>query len=291
MSAAGYETRAGITRRDLLPMAAAALVLSGEPGTAGAALDPPVTDALYNLAWIPDGTPWQKHIYIISAPWCPVCKRFFNETRDLVSGVQLRWIPAGTFDGKWRVYNAVLARSRDIRRLTELYTTGGIADAHATQFDSIDLNEGVIFTQSEELERLLGEHWGFPTLVYRTGDGTGAFTGIPNDIAKLVETVVSDETQPPDGSKGSEMLRRTLVQTPIAEHQSAFAKGEVPMFALPFSDAPQVFAMQDNTDRQAFAEYQTDAGRWTAVRFLTRDNLVDGVHAYVPSDRVELRPA
>jgi hypothetical protein len=106
---------ARLTRRQLLPMAGAALATAslGRQGVA-ATDDWTLLDNLYNLAWIPDGSPWRNHIYVISAPWCPVCKRFFNQTRSLVSRVQLRWIPAGSVDGKWRVFNAQLALSRDV---------------------------------------------------------------------------------------------------------------------------------------------------------------------------------
>jgi len=98
-----------------------------------------------------------------SRPGAPTAKALFHDSRGLVSGLQIRWIPAGSRDEKSRKYNVALARSRDVKVLNELFTTGAIADVTVPSFDSIDLNEGVIFSQSQELDRLIGRSYGFPT--------------------------------------------------------------------------------------------------------------------------------
>jgi len=277
----------GLTRRQILPIAAAAVALpSLWRGAAAATGEAPLVDSLFNLAWIADGSPWQKHLYVLFAPWCPYCKALFHDSRGLVSGLQIRWIPAGSRDEKSRKYNVALARSRDVKVLNELFTTGAIADVTVPSFDSIDLNEGVIFSQSQELDRLIGRSYGFPTLVYPGKDGIVAMSGAPDDVGTLLKDVVGDGRYPPDKSTAPGLLARPLTETPIEESLRAFAKDKsVAMRALPFADAPQVDDL-GGTSYRALARMQTDAGTWIAVSYLT-----NGIRAYVPEDWVELRPS
>jgi hypothetical protein len=248
------------------------------------ATEPSLIDTLYNLTWIPDGSLWQKHAYVIFAPWCPVCKALFHDSRSLVSQLQLRWIPAGSRKGRWRDYNAVLGRSRDEKALAQPFTTGSVTTESLIDFNSIDLNEGVIFSQKPALQRLLGQPYAFLTLIHASREGMVA-TFPPDDIGSLAGGIVTNESYSPDGSEGPQLLARSAVETPIMEKLSAVAKGDVAISALPFTDGPKVGVLTGRS-YGALARIETDAGTWIALDYLT-----NGVRAYVPADRTELRPS
>jgi hypothetical protein len=127
----------------------------------------------------------------------------------------------------------------------------------------------VLYTQSEALQKLLGQDWGFPTLVYPIANGIGGYTGIPDDVAERVGIVTVDDSQTSNGSKGSAMMSRPFAENSLTDQRSVFAKEDVPMRALPYADAPQVDVLSSGTSRKAFSEIKTDSGHWIAIRFLT----------------------
>lgn len=282
--------RGGLTRRQVLPLLAAPLLGLGR-ATAPRAAEPDLLDALYDLAWIPDGSSWQKHAYVITAPWCAACKQAYRESRALVSDVQLRWIPAGSDDQKWLNYNAALARSRDPRMLDELYLTGTIADVGAPGFRSADLNEGVLFARRAELERLLGRSYAYPTFVCRWGSEILARAGYSDELFDgLPKAVAPDERHTPDGSKSLDLLSRPVDEAPIDDHVSAVARDAIATRALPFQDAPLVDLLEEGEARGVAAEIETADGSWIALDYPRQRGSGRGLRTYVPANQVALWP-
>jgi hypothetical protein len=292
MSTNAGNSRSGLTRRAVLPLLAAGLSIP-QLGWAAAETTPTLIDALYNLPWIPDGTPWQRHAYVIAAPWCPWCKDLYRETRETVSKVQLRWIEAGGDRGdKWAAYDFALARSRDPRMLAEIYETNAITEPTPLNYNAVDLVDGALHAWEDEFNRLLGRNYAFPTILYRNGDRTEV---MPHDdpdvlIARLLD-IAPDNRQPLNLSDGSDLLSRAFKVEALGENMAAIGKGDVPMRALPFADAPLAGTLRDDGAAPAVARVRNEAGNWIAV---TRAPSNGGARrfsrTYLPADRVELQP-
>lgn len=263
----------------------AALMLSASARPAAAGPDR-LIDVLYNLAWVPDGGPAEKHAYVVFAPWCPACKHLYISSRSLAARMQLRWIPAGSRGAQWRRFNANLGMSRDSRQLAALWANGRNIDAEPKRFTSIDLNEGVIAAYSRDIAEAVGREFGFPTTVYRDNTGVKAFSGVPTNFEARLGTVVSDTGHPVDGSKSIALLRRSIAETPLLDGQHVYTRRHAAMRALPFDDAPVVGTVRAGSGYLALAEITTEAGRWIAVQFTKQD-----VRAYLSRAELDLRSA
>lgn len=269
-------------RRELLASLAALALPSGFGEAAAPAAD--LIDLLYNLTWIPDGGPWEKHAYVVYAPWCPYCKRLYALSRPLAGRMQLRWIPAGSRTAQWRRYNAALGLSRDPRQLAAVFTAGRVTETGSKHFPSVDLNEGVIAAHSAEISELAGRTWGFPTVVYRSAAGVKGFTGIATNFEDRLATAVDDPRYPVDRSKSLELLRRSFSETPLLDNQHVRGRRRTDVHALPFADAPVIGRFDAGESRLALAEIAADGGRWVAIPFY-RDDL----RGYVPRAEIDIR--
>jgi len=277
-------TTSTLDRRRFVALGAALLLSGGARQAAAEASPDRLIDILYNLAWVPDGTPAEKHAYVVFAPWCPYCKELFIKSRPLVSRIQLRWIPAGSRNAQWRRYNASLGLSRDVRQLAALWASGGNMDAEPRRFTSVDLNEGVIAAYRPQISEIAGVPTGFPTTVYRTAKGVRVFNGAPANLEARLNAIATDANYPVDGSKSITLLRRPITETPLLNGQHVRARRSVDLRALPFTDAPVVGALRSGESQLALAEVVTESGRWIALELTKYD-----VRAYLPRADVDVR--
>ena len=111
----------GLASASVSAIAAPASALSAATGDTAY-----VFELLDNALWIPDGLPNAKHAYVIGAPWCPVCRQFYADSRPFINAIQLRWIMALSTNEEALRQNRALDYRRSPRDLAAIYTGNDI---------------------------------------------------------------------------------------------------------------------------------------------------------------------
>ncbi|CAA7626046.1 hypothetical protein MCP1_510001 [Candidatus Terasakiella magnetica] len=65
--------------------------------------------------------PSRRHVYVVFAPWYPVCKLLFQRTRSARDGVQLRWVAGGNRDEHATNQNLNVLGSRSLDALSRVF--------------------------------------------------------------------------------------------------------------------------------------------------------------------------
>lgn len=135
---------------------------------------------LSETPWIGDGEASRRHIYVVFAPWCPVCKLLFQRTRSARDGVQLRWVAGGNRDERAINQNLNIVRNRSLEALASVFRQDLVEDM------TKDLPAVLRLTQSEmaikEMAKRI-EFVGYPTLTFVNGRGElRSIAGVPADL-------------------------------------------------------------------------------------------------------------
>lgn len=144
--------------------------------------DQEVLNALSMAPWIGDGPRSHRHVYVVYAPWCPVCKLLFQRTRENRADIQLRWIASGSRDDRAinQNLNAVFNRSLGMLSRIFLQPEAEIEDLHKnTQaLMALALSEGTVKSIAPKINLT-----GYPTLIFVDRNGAmQVIAGVPKDL-------------------------------------------------------------------------------------------------------------
>ena len=144
-----------------------------------------VLSTLSFVPWIGDGPTSRRHVYVVFAPWCPVCKVLFQRTRGDRDGVQLRWVASGSRDDRAinQNLNAVTSRSLDMLTRIFLQPEAEIEDlqTNTQALLALALSEGTVKTIKPKINLT-----GYPTLIFPDGrGGTHVITGVQKDLGTM----------------------------------------------------------------------------------------------------------
>lgn len=140
---------------------------------------------LNNMSWIPDGPENSKYVYIIAAPWCPICKMLYEQTRGLNTKVQFRWIMSGGRDSNSKLINEVLSFTRDPELLKKYYTTGVIA-GNKNDVSWIIAESNMVSVGSIKPGL---RYSGFPAIIFFNGQNLTVFNGVPAQLSTALDNV------------------------------------------------------------------------------------------------------
>lgn len=258
------------SRRDLLRMSAATVV-SATAGTAFAprarADDVVLSDReilayLDDSAWVPDGRPNDRHIYIASAPWCPNCKVLYKRLRPHSgNGVQFRWLQGFSRDRTSELQNMAFAARRDPRDLGAIYGSGKMAGADQADARWVaDWNDGVINALRHTMKGRLGR---FPTPVtfWPTTSGLKAALGSGIDIDGVLKEVTARPEARDIVPAATRFPGTVASEKSISPTQLFASRGDVPLHAVPGTSAPVVWVLKARTGAQVGRVATTRDGR------------------------------
>ena len=209
------------------PAEEASANLGDDPAAADAAL----LQALDDAAWIGDGAPSQRHVYVLFATDCSWSRTLFEQSRQRDDGMQLRWLVMAGPGAEW------LAGANTLDALADAFA-GGAAGQAAPASGSRALDSHAW------LQPMLGAGLRVPTLVYLADDGVRIQAGLRAGAADLpAPTQVADR---PDRAQHRPAIHRLLAR-PLPDWQPApagpyirFHAEPAPVHALPSRDSLQV---------------------------------------------------
>jgi thiol-disulfide isomerase/thioredoxin len=172
-----------LDRRAVLAMALGLML----PGPAWAAAPAELEAILSQAPWVADGDSGRRHVYVVFAPWCPVCKVLYQRTRSGRGGVQLRWIAGGSRDDHTLNQNLNIVASRSLDVLGRVFQQAPMEDM------SKDRGAVMRLAQSDKAIRDMArriEFTGYPTLVFTDARGElRSIAGVPRDLDALFSQV------------------------------------------------------------------------------------------------------
>lgn len=231
--------------------------------------------ALDNLSWVPDGPANEKHIYIISAPWCPACKGLYQKTRSMNEKVQFRWIMAGPDDKESVVKNKALAFSRDPAILKTVYEGGHVAEPKASAASIIDTGDVVALESLKKcFDKKAGIKTGFPKLIYATNGNWVVLSGIPSDMESILSGVAARP-----GSKNPSPdiagLASGVKSVADVNGKNYYAKKNAFVYAYPSRNALRVVSLDAGTGLVGVKSLQME--KWSSwVYFQLYNNGMGG---------------
>ncbi len=135
---------------------------------------------LAETPWVGDGEPSRRHVYVVFAPWCPVCKLLFQRTRSARGGVQLRWVAGGNRDDRAINQNLNIVSNRSLDALARVFRQEPMEDL------TKDVPAVLRLTQSDMAVKEMAkriEFIGYPTLIFVDGRGElKSIAGVPADL-------------------------------------------------------------------------------------------------------------
>ncbi|OAN46102.1 hypothetical protein A6A04_20760 [Paramagnetospirillum marisnigri] len=135
---------------------------------------------LAETPWVGDGEPSRRHVYVVFAPWCPVCKLLFQRTRSARDGVQLRWVAGGNRDDHAINQNLNVVSDRSLDALARVFRQEAMEDL------TKNLPAVLRLTQSDMAIKEMAKRInfiGYPTLIFADSRGElQSIAGVPADL-------------------------------------------------------------------------------------------------------------
>lgn len=165
-----------IDRRAVLTMSLGMLLPVPAFATPAAEMETVLSEA----PWVGDGEPSRRHVYVVFAPWCTVCKLLFQRTRSARDGVQLRWVAGGSRDEHAMNQNLAVVGSRSLDTLARVFRQEPVEDM------TKDMQAMLRLTLSEmqinEMAKRI-KFIGYPTLIFADSRGElKSIAGVPADL-------------------------------------------------------------------------------------------------------------
>lgn len=199
-----------------------------EPDSDPVAPEPGISlmQALDEAAWIGDGPPSDRHVYVLFATDCRWSRALFEQTRAGHDGLQLRWL--------------VMAGPGAEQVVGQASVTA-LADAFAGRSTGVPLPAAAApaLASNAWLQPMLGAGHRFPVLVYQAGDGVRVQSGFSAGQPALPDEVIA---RPGRGRHSPAIWR--LLAAPLPPWQPApagpyirFHAEPAPVHALPSRDS------------------------------------------------------
>lgn len=198
--------------------------------------------ALDNSIWVADGTPAEKQIYVISAPWCSFCRELYRKSQSLTGQVQFRWVeldPRDPGSSDYIVEGAADPGSTVLKQMYDTHVAAPPADP-AIRDNAIKYNLIVARTINPMIEGLIHAQrqgkrteTGFPVMIWQAADGVKVYDGLPEQLEPIVNAVVSRPEAAGVAPMGREFLTSKFDFQSIPEKNYYANDDGVRLFAYP----------------------------------------------------------
>ncbi|MFY9641591.1 MAG: hypothetical protein WAK07_11940 [Rhodomicrobium sp.] len=232
--------------------------------------DPELLAALENSYWIALSESHPKKIYVLAAPWCPICRQLHKTLREEPSDIEYRFILTAPRSQSDRVKIGHAAFSRTAAALDEVYGRGVDVQRIATPAETFadGLNDALWTALNPALQARSAQPIGLPLLVFPSAGRVRVVAGIPPNFAAL--SAAADATGPvaDQPHRLSSLLAAPPQLKPIAA-KIAFARRDgAALYIAPHSAATKLAKLKAGTGFMAAAATEQNGERWYAFQFV-----------------------
>lgn len=255
----------------LAVLALCALTLAASPARAQdvSYSDDELFAALENSYWIAATAPNPKKVYVLAAPWCPVCARLHAMLAQSPPGAEYRFILTAPHSQADRVKIGRAAFSRAPAALAKVYGRAPDGQEPLTPAEAYagGLNEALLTAIKSSLKTRSPRPLGVPLLVFRSSGQLRIIPGFPADLAALSPGI--DATEGPSGMPARlAALNATPPKlTPVAS-RIAYARNDgVTLRIAPDPAAAKFAELKAGVGFMAKAVTEQNGERWYAFQF------------------------
>lgn len=235
---------------------------------------------LVNSLYVPYGDVGSgRVIYILSAPWCPFCRRVLREDASFLRGIELRLVIGGLANGSDmpRFYRLATSGSNAVpqmftglpRPLTGVPTDRRkrIVDAMLLNAHVLEMRYSAIYGYLQRIGEARPGPFGYPTYIVPRGTGAMA-TATPILSSINLDAIRRDGPYRMPGVPANEhwFVRNPPVISPIERGAYTWENG-VRVQAFPNTSAPG-FCYDGRTSLFVSGALRTDEGLWAYVEAL-----------------------
>lgn len=230
--------------------------------------DAEVLQAIETMYWIPLSGPNKRKVYVIAAPWCPICRKLSGRLAETPTDIEFRFIltaPKSSSE-RARVGRALIERTRD--GLRTLYQKKGAATFEPSPPEKFadGYNDAIWTAIGGDLQRIAGTAIGFPTLVYMKNGRVHVQIGEPADLGALAKDV--DETpQRPKAAPIQLLLSKPPTVQAVDPKIRYAKKNNVAIFAAPDPKAPRLATLPAGSGFMQKGVVEAQGKRWLAFQF------------------------
>jgi hypothetical protein len=255
----------------------AILTLSGWMFTCGAGRaqglaysDAELLAALENSYWIAASSPRSKKVYVLAAPWCPVCRKLHKTLSRQSPDIEYRFILTAPRSPADRLKIGRAAFARTAAALDEVYSRGADAQARATPAEAYadGLNDALWTAINPALQARSAQPIGLPVLVFQSSGRVRALPGMPSSFETLSSSVdaVSVPSNPPP--RLASLLAAPPKLTPIADKVAYARRDGGALRVAPHAEAAKLTQLKAGVGFMAKAVTEQDGERWYAFQFV-----------------------
>lgn len=222
-----------------------------------------ILDALDASFWIGADKPKPKHVYVLVAPWCPVCKSQHKDLAAQSGDIEFRFVLTAPKSPAERDQLGRVTAARSAAALNAIYTTGPkFAAAALTPAETFasGYNDALWTALNPALQLRSTQTIGFPTFVYASGGKAKVLVGSLGSKETLTAAV--------DERAAATSGPITPVALKPIEPKPKFAKADgVTLYLAPHTKATRLATIKAGAGYLAKSSVEASGETWFAFQF------------------------
>jgi len=226
--------------------------------------------ALENSYWIAVSAPGPKKVYVLAAPWCPICRQLHKALSEHAFNAEYRFILTAPRSQSDRVKIGHAAFSRAAAALDEIYGRGADGQWAAAPAETYadGFNDALWTAINPALQARSAQPIGLPLLVFSSSGRLRVLAGMPSDLAALSASV--DAIDVPAGwpPRLTALLAAPPQLKPIAAKVAYARRDGTVLYIAPHAAAAKLSKLKAGAGFMAKAVTEQDGERWYAFQFV-----------------------
>ena len=226
--------------------------------------------ALESSYWIAVPGPHPKKVYVLAAPWCPVCRQLHKTLSQASPDIEYRFVLTAPRSQSDRAKIGRAAFSRAPAALDEVYGRGTAGQAPGTPAETYadGLNDALWTAISPSLQARSAQALGLPVLVFPSSGRLRVVAGMPPDLAALSASVDPMSVPSAGLPRMASLLAAPPELTPI-NAKVAYARHDAAALRVaPHPAATKLAQLKTGVGFMAKAVTEQDGERWYAFQFV-----------------------
>jgi hypothetical protein len=227
--------------------------------------------ALENSYWISLNGPHEKKVYVLAAPWCPVCRALHRTLTQSSQAIEYRFILTAPRTQADRVKVGRAAFSRKPSSLDAIYGSSSGPEGPPTPAEEFagGFNDALWTAINAALEARSTKPFGFPALVFLQSARVRVIAGLPADFSALAASIDPESAPRAANPQLAALMAAPPKLTPI-EAKVAYARQDgTVLYAAPDSSSAKLTQAKTGVGFMAKAQATgQDGKRWYAFQFL-----------------------
>lgn len=235
-----------------------------------------VYDNLSRALWASTNRQSQKAAYVIAAPWCGVCRAFYQAIREQSPDCDFRFVwQNDRSELQTKIVYSTYFHDGDNQLVPYENNEPRTEGVSSDQLDlASGINETAISSVGPHIRPFVsggggsatGFGWGYPTIVYKSQGVVKAVTGLPPDVMSLAASIDSGFER---SSPTPELLAAVKDPLPLYKTKEGYRyaqQDKVLLYAAPISDAPVVEEIGRGHGYPAYTETEYAGQKWLGLK-------------------------